>query len=294
MNVLRRALRRFAFRQETASIPVAAMGSFRAVTRRTRQVRLMLGLGLIAAAVVAVAAAPAQPGRHFLPAKTVGIVVLDISASITPKTYYRIEEELSTLAASRDRFGLVLFSDTAYEALPPGTPPTALVPFLRFFAPPTSKGAAATYLNGIPPSPWGQWFSGGTVMSSGLILAAQMLLKDHTQHGSVVLISDLNDDPTDLTKLSNTVLYFQQAHIPLQIVGLDPTPANADFFKNLLGTEAIFQQARLPTAAQAAGKLALLGSFPTVLAIATGLIVFLLALNEWWSEPLRWKTRRFA
>ena len=52
-----------------------------------------------------------------------------------------------------------------------------------------------------------------------------------------MLISDLADDPTDLTRLTDAVLAFQDRKIPLEIVALDPTPANADFFRRLLGDE---------------------------------------------------------
>ncbi len=90
------------------------------------------------------------------------------------------------------------------------------------------------------------------------------------------------------------VLYFQQTNTPLEIVGLNPTTANAEFFKNLLGAKAVIQTAKLPSSAQASGKLSLIAAFPTGLAIAAVIVVFLLTLNEWWAEPLRWRSRRLA
>jgi hypothetical protein len=268
-------------------IPFSGLSSLGGIARRTRHLRLGLAAALIAALIVALVVAPSQPGRHFLPANTVGIVVLDVSASITPGTYYRIDEELNTLAASGDHFGLVLFSDVGYELLPPGTPSSELTPLLRFFAPPKNG-------SGIPNSPWQQWFSGGTNISRGLALAAQMLRNDHVRHGSVVLISDLADDPTDLAPLSSIVLYFQQAKIPLEIVGLNPSTANAEFFKTLLGAQAVVQTAKLPSAGQASGKLSLVGAFPNGLAVAGVVMVILLTLNEWLTEPLRWRARRLG
>jgi hypothetical protein len=268
-------------------IPFSELSTLAGIARRTRHVRLGLAVALIAALVAAILVAPSQPGRHFLPANTVGIVVLDASSSISPGTYYRIDEELNKLAASGEHFGLVLFSDVGYELLPPGTPSSELTPLLRFFAPPKHGSA-------IPDSPWQRWFSGGTNISRGLSLAAQMLRTDHVQHGSVVLISDLADDPTDLAPLSSVVLYFQQAKIPLEIVGLNPSAANAEFFKTLLGAQAVVQTASLPTGAQASGKLALVGSFPVGLAIAGIAMILLLTLNEWLAEPLRWRQRSFA
>ena len=73
--------------------------------------------------------------------------------------------------------GLVLFSDTAYQALPPGTPVAELGPFERFFrvAPPTTPG-----LQPQPPrSPWTSSFSAGTRISTGLSLALDVLQRDH-------------------------------------------------------------------------------------------------------------------
>ena len=53
------------------------------------------------------------------------IVVLDLSASISSDTFNRIGETLDQLAATNGRYGLVVFSDVAYQALPPGTPSVA-------------------------------------------------------------------------------------------------------------------------------------------------------------------------
>lgn len=276
-------------RSSGEAIPLAETASLEPAARRTRAMRLGLGAALVTAAIVAFVLAPDAPGRRFLPAHTVGIVVLDVSSSIRPDTYFRIEHTLATLAATHERFGLVLFSDVAYEALPPGTPASELKPLLRFFAP-ARPGASLADQN-QPLTPWDQWFSAGTNISSGLFLAAQMLQDDHVRHGAVVLISDLDDDPKDIGPLTNAVLLFQESHIPLEIVALNPKPVNAEFFKNLLGTEAVFQQAKLPTSAEARGRLALVGTFPTWLAVVAGLGIAGLALNEWWAEPLRWRRR---
>jgi hypothetical protein len=275
------------------TIQLADLRSFAAQARRARKVRIGFAAALIGAAVAAFVLAPVAPGRRFLPSNTVGIVVLDLSASIKPGYYFRIEHELATLAASRERFGLVLVSDVAYEALPPGTPASELKPLLRFFAPPTSpQGRVDTDSQDVPRSPWQEWFSAGTDLSSGLFLAADMLNQGHVKRGGVVLISDLADDPTDLARLADAVLLFEQRHIPLQIVGLDPTPADAEFFKNLLGTQAVTEQATLPTSNEARGRLGLVASFPRDLLVVACLVIALLVLDEWWFEPLRFRSRR--
>jgi hypothetical protein len=284
----RNLARRSPGRPAGTAIPLADLPRLRHAVRRTRLVRVGLAAALIAAVVAAVALAPDAAGRRFVPADTVGIVVLDVSSSVRPETYYRIEHELATLAAARQRLALVLFSDVAYEALPAGTPSSELRPLLRFFAPPTSGRAGP---NELPRTPWEQWFSAGTKISNGLFLAADLLERNKVERGAVILISDLADDPTDLGPLTDAVLHFQQSGIPLKIVSLNPTPENAEFFKELLGTKAIFQEADLPTSAEAQGRLTLTGDFSKGLAAMAVLATLLLTLDAWWGEPLRWRRR---
>jgi hypothetical protein len=279
-----RALRR----GSEMSVPLADPSSLDSAARRTRLVRLLLAAVLVASTVAAFLAAPASPGRRFLPADATGIVVLDVSSSVRPETYYRIEQTLATIAASQSRLGLVLFSDVAYEAFPPGTPARELRSLLRFFAP---SVASAKPNDQTTRSPWDQWFSGGTKISNGLFLAAQMLQQEHVKRSAVILISDLADDPTDLARLTDAVLLLEQRAVPLEIVALAPSAANADFFQRLLGTDAIFREAQLPTDAQARGQLEVTGTFATGLAVLAALAIALLTLNEWWAEPLRWRRR---
>jgi hypothetical protein len=265
-------------------LPIAGATWLAAATRRTRVLRLALALALVAAVASAVMVAPRHPGRRYLPANAVGIVVLDLSSSIRPTTYYRIEQTLDALAGSKGRLGLVVFSDTAYEAFPTGTPASDLKSILRFFAP----GKAGTYL---AASPWQQWFSAGTRISTGLYLAQHMLDAEHARRGAVLLISDLADDPLDTEAVKNAVLSLEQRSIPLEIVALDPTRQNATFWKDLLGTQAIFQTAKLPTGAEARGKIEVRSGFPTTLALSAAAVLALLALNELLVEPFRFRRR---
>ena len=268
------------------AVPLVDRTSLEPAVRRTRIIRLTLAVLLIVAAVAAFLAAPRKPGRKFLPSNTTGIVVLDVSSSVKPTTYFRIEQTLATIAATQSRLGLVLFSDVSYEAFPPGTAASELKPLLRFFAPETKKVDEQDQQ--LARTPWDQSFSAGTKVSNGLLLALRMLDEQHAKKSSVILISDLADDPTDLTRLTDAVIAFQNRKIPLEIVALDPTPSNADFFRRLLGDQAIFQEAALPTGAQARGQLQLTGTFSIALAVFALLTVALLTLNEWWTAPLRW------
>jgi hypothetical protein len=279
---------RFVTRTRGDVVPVTNIARLDTASRRTRVVRLGLGGVLVAACLAAFLAAPGHAGRRFLPPNAVGVVVLDVSSSVQPDTYYRIEQTLATIAGTRSRLGLVLFSDVAYEALPPGTPASQLRPFLRFFAPPSTKDTKAAEAQ-LPRTPWDQWFSGGTRISGGLYLAAHMLKKQHVQHGAVILVSDLNDDPVDIRRTVESVVYLQQQDLALEIVGLNPRAQDADFWRKLLGDKAIFTTASLPSSDQAAGKIHVSGSFSYMLLAFALLTVLLLAVDEWWAEPLRWR-----
>src|SRR5204862_7929182 len=106
-----------------------------------------------------------------LPAHSAAIVLLDVSASISADTYPRIGATLSSLSRSGGRYGLIVFSDQAYEALPPGTGARDLAPLVRYFTLPPihGPGAAQTF----PVNPWQRVFSAGTKISAGLELARQ-------------------------------------------------------------------------------------------------------------------------
>ena len=104
------------------AIPLANAARLARVARRTAIARALLA-GLLVALVVAAAAAARNPDlrqQAFVPEGSSGIVVLDLSASISTDTYERIGTTLSELASGGGSYGLVVFSDTAYEALPPG------------------------------------------------------------------------------------------------------------------------------------------------------------------------------
>ena len=106
------------------SIPLGDARAFerRATTvRRARLALLALGLAATVAFLLAAVRQPATPGSP-LPASSSGIVVLDVSASISSDTYARIASTLDRLVKSNGSYGLILFSDTAYQALPPSTP----------------------------------------------------------------------------------------------------------------------------------------------------------------------------
>ena len=60
-----------------------------------------------------------------------------MSASIAGPVYARVATTLSGIVDANQSIGLVMFSDTAYELLPPNSPPAALIQFIPFFVPTT-------------------------------------------------------------------------------------------------------------------------------------------------------------
>jgi hypothetical protein len=273
---------------ERDAIPLANLTPFLRPARRTRILRLGLAAALVAAVVAAFASGTQATGRRFLPSSTVGIVVLDISSSIKPSTYDLIRDELLSLANTNERFGVVLFSDQAYEALPPGTPARELRPFVRFF----DRRRPFQYdKSGIPlpRSPWEQWFSAGTSISSGLFLAAELLQSAHVVRGDVVLISDLVDDPSDYNRVTDALALYSERSIPLSIVALDPPRENRQVFEQLLGEKGVITDAVLPKGRAGRGELTVEAPFPKRLALFVALAIVLLGIEAYWAEPLRWR-----
>jgi len=49
-----------------------------------------------------------------------------------------------------------------------------------------------------------------------------------------VLVSDLDDDTGDLDRMTQVVVAYRRAGIPLHVVGLDPSPEDASLVRALL------------------------------------------------------------
>ena len=90
-----------------------------------------------------------------------GVVALDMSASISGPTYSRVATTLRGIANANQSVGLVMFSDSAYELLPPNSPPGALVQFIPYFVPTRYYGSTPVFAQ----TPWDH-FSGGTRIST--------------------------------------------------------------------------------------------------------------------------------
>lgn len=215
------------------AIPLADARPFARPAARTRRVRLALAVGAVVTAVAAFAIALRDPPESalLLPAGSDGIVVLDLSASVSTSRNRRLASTLDRLARSKGRLGLVIFSDTAYLALPPRSPAGELRPFTRFFRV-TPQGAGSHPTS--PRSPWSSQFSAGTMISQGLALALDVAREAEGKRTAVLLISDLDASAGDVGRVASVMLEYRRTDIPLHVVALDPDPRDRATFAALL------------------------------------------------------------
>lgn len=239
-----------------AGVPLADVGALAQATRRTALLRLgavaMIGAVLAAAYLTAPSptgrlAALVAPGR-------LTVVVLDVSQSVSDLVYREIARTLDgivTAAGDDGRVGLVLFSDVAQEALPPGTPAAHLLPFSRYFRPRDERGVAAkpSYYRAAGPTqapppqyplnPWFSGFSGGTRISTGLREARLALARAGARGGRVILLSDLAEADDDLPRLARELAaYEREPALELRVVALPPANAvQKQLFARITGDE---------------------------------------------------------
>ena len=198
-------------------LPLADAWSLSAFARRTRLHWAVLAVSLIAlASAVVLLSRSGSPAANVLPDSGNTVVVVDLSGS-TRSASKRIASALLGLTQGSDRpLGLVVFSDTGYEALPVAAPAAALRSWLMLLA----DGTPQQY-------PWTPSFSGGTVISSGLAVARRML--QHRPPGSrhVLLVSDLVDGVVDLPKLQSLVADYQRERIDLRVISVKAPTAGS-------------------------------------------------------------------
>jgi hypothetical protein len=266
------------------------------VARRTRRLRIALALAavsLLAIALVLARGAEARATSYFA-AGGGGIVVLDLSTSVDPYKYQRLQRALRSLSTPGSRVGLVVFSDSAYEALPPGTRGEELKPLLPFFQPPPVP-ATREEARTLPPrafgieSPWAANFRGGTRISTGLREARLIVDRDGISTPTVLLISDLDDSGFDTYALTQELIRYQAEGIELRIVGLFPQQDDRDLFERLAGERAFVQRDELLRNSELEERQTLVGDFPAAFVAAAALLLGLLAINEHACRRLAWR-----
>jgi hypothetical protein len=252
--------------------------------QRTAALRIVLVLALAGTAgLLYLQSRSAGAGRAavFPSGVDTGVVALDMSASISGPTFARIASTLRSIGDANQSIGLVMFSDTAYELLPPNSPPAALTQFVPYFVPVRYYGGSPIFA----PSPW-DIFSGGTRIAAGLRMAADALLRAHVRHGAILLVSDLDDASGDEPLLEQEAGRLQQQHIPLRIVPLFASPHNVAHFSTLFGGDGIFVDPKAFTHTAHRRVAAIAAPAPWALIAFGVLLVVLLAANERWNARL--------
>ncbi len=248
------------------------LGGLRTVIRRTGLVRLVLAGGALVLVLAAAASArePQTSEQALVPPDRIGVVVLDLSLSITDEDYTTIRRALRRLIAEDATIGLAVFSDVPYELLPPGTPAAELQPFLRLLVAPRL---------GPVVNPWTQTFRAGTRISVALELAKSSLERDEVEKGSILLVSDLETAPDDVPALARTIDSLNRADIRLRVVPLSPASEALSLFSGLLEEDAVAGFAQTPDRAEpetgASGV-----STPVLFLVLGGLVFALLAAHE--------------
>lgn len=257
-------------RDREPRLPVAEPAALRRAVRRTTLARWVLGLALACVFVAALLVArsrDAQPDP-LLPVGATGMIVLDLSASAGLPPGFG--ELLRRVAAANEKLGVVVFSDSAYELVPPGTPGRDLEPMLRFFSEESSA------------NPW-EAFQTGTNLASGIELAREVLERDRIAGGTILLASDLEFVPEDAPRLATAVGELRRTGGDLKILPLGARDEQRRFFEALVGSEVFvdLDEATSLAPGRAAGpfRLAEEGMPLLFLALAVGLAL-LIAANE--------------
>jgi hypothetical protein len=260
-------------RSRRQAVALSDAASFGGAARRARLIRLAFvaaALGcLVAAAALARGLDSRPPG--LLPAGSTGVVVFDLSLSIVERDYPRVAHEVRRLIQEDAPVGLVIFSDVPYELLPPGTPARELRPLLRLL----------TAVNGrLPPSPWSDYFRSGTVISTALELAARMLERAGVEHGSIILVSDLETAPDDIPRMTRVLRGLLARGIEVRVVPLSPIGETRSLFESLLGPDALAEPAAPTEAASERLPDRRAASLPELLLLLGGLVFVALAGHE--------------
>jgi hypothetical protein len=278
-----------------SGLPIADARLLRPAARRARLLRWALTVGLAALVGAAVVIAP-RGGSKAAAAPTIRgettEIVLDVSGSISARSYRVIGQALTDLSLRPEPVGLVLFSDSPEETLPPGSPPAELRPFARAFTPRLRDVGGAPGLKSIRfvPTPWYPSFSGGTRMSVGLAAAAQALRRDHLR-GQILLISDLGDAPDDRNQLRRELLTLGKDNVDLRALALpNALPSDRAWFTKFEGREALMS--KLPGKPPAPRPSRNDASVPIALASIAALLALALAANELVGRSLRWGEAR--
>lgn len=221
------------------AIPIGDAARLRPAAKRTAVVSALLAVavGVAVLALNVAARSNESPPPSLLPKGASVVVVLDLSLSIPEVAYVRMRNAMRELTESEARVGLVVFSDTAYELLPTGSPASELRPVHAYLTPLPGEINDRTGGPLYASDPWSGGFRGGTRISGAIERAREMIQREGGA-GSILLISDLDTAEVDAEPLQTALARLRQAKIPMQIVPLYPLDENRAYFANQVGREA--------------------------------------------------------
>lgn len=249
--------------------------ALRLVSLRTRLLQVVLVV--VAVALLALATASARgldPGKPGVLPEGSGVLVIDLSLSIGEEDFKDIRRTVRRLIEGDGSTGLVIFSDLAYELLPPGTPASELRPLLRYLV-----SRRATRVDaGLPVNPWSGSFSAGTRVSSALELARDMLFRDKVKSGFILLLSDLVTAPEDIPQLARTLDELRRQPLTIRVVPLSPLKAGRTVFEELLGDGAFIAPSELRNRQRVLTKTR--KELPAGFLVLGGLLLAMLAAHE--------------
>jgi hypothetical protein len=244
------------------------------------------GLALLVGAVVV--ARDMNPERSsFVPQGSQAIVVVDLSKSVESAAYARVGKVLGTIAEAGEQTGLVIFSDTAYELLPPGSSAADIRPILRYFKPTSIVDGRPEF----PPNPWALSFAGGTRASTALDIARQALHREGIQRGSIILISDLEIPVSDIPAVTEMIAGLRRDRVQFRVVPLFPTSEARFVFERLVGKRA-FVEGKILGSERVSTSTELSPPSVRMLLLLAGLLVLVVAANERWCGRLEQRGRR--
>jgi hypothetical protein len=232
------------------AIPSVDASALRPAGRRTRIALALVSLAALLVALLLVLVPNRAPKTPTALSGGDGLmVVIDVSSS-TLGFSDTIGKSLLVLARDPEqKAGLVLASESAYVALPPETPGSALRGWQRMIAyvnQQNQKLAARAKLDRTPlpnPAPgdypWVGIFTGGTKLSAGLARALQALRETGRPGGQIVLISDLRDPPEDLPRVSALIARMKELGVTFRIVTVGNASRDRTYFSDFGGAEFI-------------------------------------------------------
>ena len=192
------------------------------------------------------------------------MIVLDLSASISSDTSQPHRRDAAPARRdSNGRYGLVVFSNVAYEALPPGTPASALRPLVALLHAPDADGPG----RGSRPS---RRIRGRVASAAARDLGrARSGAPDPARRTTLGrsrgrAVSDLADDPEDVQRLNQVrSTEYGRSRTPLRVVALNAAPDDAAFFARIADAAITLGPGARGERAVPAGRVEPGGAFPT-------------------------------